>query len=101
MGKLSFKSYASKCVLGAEIVYTACIVYGFTLGVRVTDSVAGSADRINGAALHHELFNLLPGFTWFSFGSFVIGALDIAIFAVIFGWYMVWVHNTSLIKIEK
>lgn len=98
---LSLKKYVTKCVLGAEILYAACIVYGFMLGTRVIDAVAGSSDRINGAALHHELFNLLPGFTWFSFGSFIVGAIDIAIFAAVFGWYMVWMHNTSLIKPEK
>ncbi len=98
MGQLSFKSYVSKCVLGAEIFYAACLAFGFTLGTRVTDAVAGYSDKINGAALHHELFNLLPGFTWLSFGSFIMGAIDIAIFAVIFGWYMVWMHNSSLIK---
>lgn len=101
MEKISFKSYVSKCVLGAEILYAACIMYGFTLGARVIDAVAGSTDRINGAGLHHELFNLLPGFTWFSVESFIVGALDVAIFAVIFGWYMVWMYNTSLIKSEK
>jgi|SRR3989344_9285617 len=98
MERLSLKSYVSKCVLGAEIFYVACIAFGFTLSTRVIDAVFGSSDKINGAALHHELFNLLPGFTWLSFGSFIIGAVDIAIFAVIFGWYMVWMHNSSLIK---
>ena len=101
MEKLSLKSYVSKCALGAEIFYVACIIFGFTLGTRVLDAVAGSFGDISGATLHHELFNLLPGFTWISFGSFIVGAIDIAIFAVIFGWYMVWMYNSSLVREAK
>lgn len=98
MDKLSLTSYVSKCVLGAEIFYVACLAFGFTLGTKVIDSAAGTVGTISGASLHHELFNLLPGFTWLSFGSFVVGAIDIAVFAVIFGWYMVWMHNSSINK---
>ena len=49
MGKLSIKMYAALCVLGGEVAYVVCLIYGTTL--------TGPA-----AELHHDLFALLPGF---------------------------------------
>ncbi len=86
MEKLSFKSYVKKCVLGAEIAYVLCLVGGF-LPFRSQRAVE----------LHHQLFETLPGFTWISFGSFIWGAILIAIIAWVFGAYMVWMHNSSLV----
>ena len=86
MEKLSLKSYGWKCVLGAEIVYVLCLLGGF-LPLR---SAAG-------IELHHSLFSLLPGFAWGTVGGVLIGAIDLFIFAWIFGSYMVWMHNSSLI----
>ncbi|MDP1719092.1 MAG: hypothetical protein Q8L24_01565 [bacterium] len=87
MEKLSLKSYGWKCVLGAEIVYVVCLVGGL-IPLR-------SAGIIQ---LHHALFELLPGFTWLNFGSFVIGAVYMFVFSWIFAWYYVWMHNSSLIS---
>lgn len=84
-GKLSLQSYVWKCVLGAEIVYFICLLGGL-LPLR-------SARAIE---LHHTLFETLPGFSWISVGSVVLGAIYIFIFAWIFGAYMVWMHNSSL-----
>ncbi|MEK7075859.1 MAG: hypothetical protein AAB948_03660 [Patescibacteria group bacterium] len=89
MGKLSLSSYVKKCILGSEIVYIVCLLGGL-LPLRSTRAVE----------LHHTLFETLPGFTWLTFGSFVWGAILFAIFAWIFGAYMVWMHNSS-IKTEK
>jgi hypothetical protein len=85
MGKLSLQSYVWKCVLGAEIVYVICLLGGF-LPLRST----------RGIELHHSLFETLPGFTWLTFGSFVWGAILIAVIAWVFGVYMVWMHNSSI-----
>lgn len=79
--QLSLKSYGWKCVLGGEVVYVLCILGGF-LSLR---SVAG-------IQLHHTIFETLPGFTWISFSSFVLGAF------YIFAFYFVWMHNSSLIN---
>lgn len=87
MGKLSLVSYGWKCVLGAEVAYAICLVGGF-LPLR---SVAG-------AALHHTLFETLPGFAWISFGSVVLGAVYMLVFACVFAWYYVWMHNSSIIR---
>lgn len=84
-GKLSLTSYVWKCVLGAEVVYFICLLGGL-LPLR-------SARAIE---LHHTLFETLPGFSWISAGSVVLGAIYMFVFAWIFGAYMVWMHNSSL-----
>ncbi len=86
MEKLSLKSYVSKCVLGAEIVYVLCLVGGL-LPFRNQSAIE----------LHHRLFETLPGFTWLTFGSFVWGVVLVAVISWIFGSYMVWMHNSSLV----
>ena len=83
MGKLSVKMYAGLCVLGGEIAYTVCLIYGTTL--------TGAA-----AELHHALFQLLPGFTWLNVGSFIAGALTVAVWSGLGGAYIAWMHNKSL-----
>lgn len=87
MEKLSYKSYVSKCVLGADIVYVLCLAFGL-LPFRSQ----------RGAELHHQLFETLPGFTWITFGSFIWGFILIGIIAWVFGLYMVWMHNSSLVN---
>lgn len=85
MGTLSIRKYAGLCVLGGEMAYTACLLYGTTL--------VGKA-----AELHHALFALLPGFTWASFGSWLAGAISVAIWSGLGGAFIAWMHNTSIIK---
>ena len=87
MGKLSLSLYALKCILGAEVVYVLCLIGGY-LPFR---SSAGTE-------FHHALFETLPGFTWGSMGSYLWGAVLIAVIAWIFGAYMVWMHNSSINK---
>ncbi|OWK26883.1 MAG: hypothetical protein US76_02110 [Parcubacteria group bacterium GW2011_GWA2_38_13b] len=84
---LSFKSYGWKCVLGAEAAYVLCVLGGF-LPLR----------SVQGIELHHRLFETLPGFVWFSFGSFMLGAVYVFVFSWIFAFYFVWMHNSSLIN---
>ena len=83
--ELLLKKYGWKCVLGSEIAYVLCVLGGF-LPLR---SAAG-------IQLHHTIFETLPGFTWISFGSFVLGAFYMFVFAWIFASYFVWMHNSSL-----
>ncbi|OHA24827.1 MAG: hypothetical protein A3D52_02520 [Candidatus Taylorbacteria bacterium RIFCSPHIGHO2_02_FULL_44_36] len=84
---LAYKSYVSKCVLGAEVIYVFCLVGGL-LPWR----------SLRGIELHHALFETLPGFTWLTLGSVIWGAVMLAVFAIVFGAYMVWMHNSSLVK---
>jgi len=82
---LSLKSYGWKCVLGAEVAYVLCVLGGF-LPLR---SAAG-------IQLHHTIFETLPGFTWISLGSFILGAIYMFVFSWISVSYFVWMHNSSL-----
>jgi len=87
MEKLSFRSYVWKCILGAEIVYLLCL-FGGMLAIR---SEAATQ-------LHHRLFETLPGFTWLTTSSVILGAVYVFVIAMIFGLYYVWMHNSSLVR---
>ncbi len=87
MEKLSLKSYGWKCVLGSEVVYAVCLLGGF-LPLRSAEV----------EKLHHLLFETLPGFTWVTTGSVILGAVYSFVFAWIFAVYFVWMYNSSLIR---
>ena len=87
MEKLSFKSYVSKCVLGMEVAYIICLIGGY-LPWRTQ----------RGIEIHHTLFETLPGFVWGNVGSYLWGAILLGVIAWIFGAYIVWMHNSSLIE---
>lgn len=84
---LSLKRYGWLCVLGGEVVYVICLL-GWLLPFRNEQATA----------LHHTLFETMPGFTWLTFGSFILGAVYVFIFSWVFAWYYVWMHNTSIKK---
>lgn len=84
-GELAYFSYVWKCVAGAEVAYFICLMGAFVLG-RTAD----------GTQLHNGLFETLPGFTWLTPASVVLGAVYMFIFAIIFGTYIVWMHNSSI-----
>jgi len=86
VGELSFFSYIWKCVIGAEAVYFTCLLYA----AFVLEGTPA------GTTLHHTLFETLPGFVWLTPASVVLGAIYFAVFAVIFGAYIVWMHNSSI-----
>src|SRR6478736_4357489 len=86
---LSLKRYRWLCVLGAEVVYFACL-FGDFLPIRTAA----------GIEIHHRLFETLPGFVWLNAQSVIIGAVYMFAFAWVFGSYFVWMHNTSVIKRE-
>lgn len=83
MGKLSIAKYAGLCVIGGEIAYTVCMVYG--------NFLSGKAGE-----LHLALFQLLPGFSGMNFGSWFIGAISVAVWSGLGGAYIAWMHNVSL-----
>ena len=83
---LSMKRYRWLCVLGGEVAYVLCLLGGL-LPIR-----SGA-----GIDIHHRLFETLPGFVWISPGSVALGAAYVFVFAWIFGSYVVWMHNSSLI----
>ncbi len=82
----STKSYILKFVLGTEIFYFLCLLYGALL--------TGSA-----AQLHRELFAVaVPGFIWGSIASIIWGAILWAIFGGLIAWFINWMHNSSLVE---
>jgi len=87
MEALSLKSYASKCVLGMELAYVICLIGGY---------LPWRTER--GIELHHTLFETLPGFVWGNVGSYLWGAILVGIIAWVFGAYIVWMHNSSLVS---
>ena len=83
MGKLSIGKYVKLCVLGGEIAFTVCMLYGLFL--------SGTA-----AALHLSLFQLFPGFKALNFSSWLLGAISVAVWSGFAGAYIAWMHNKSL-----
>jgi hypothetical protein len=86
---LSLKRYGWLCVLGGEVVYLLCVLGGY-LPLRTA----------RGTEIHDALFETLPGFISGSPWSLLLGAVYVFVFAWIFGAYMVWIHNTSLVERE-
>lgn len=80
---LSLKKYLWKCVLGAEIAYAACLFYEFKLSPEKTK-------------LHHDLLELLPFFVWGDLLRMSLTGIALAVYAVVVGWYCVWMHNSSM-----
>jgi hypothetical protein len=87
---LSLKRYAWLCVLGIEVVYFICL-FGGLLPMRTERAME----------LHKTIFETLPGFHWLTFGSVVLGAAYMFVFAWVFGVYMVWMHNSSLVRSDQ
>jgi hypothetical protein len=80
---LAKTKYAWLCVLGTAIFYVLCIAYGLVLSGKAME-------------LHHDLFELIPGFVWGNPVRMVWGAVYLGVFAWIGGWYIAWMHNSSL-----
>jgi hypothetical protein len=87
---LSLKRYAWLCVLGGEVVYVICLFGGY-LPMRTERATE----------IHRALFETLPGFVWGNPLSIALGAIYVFVVAWIFGAYIAWMHNTSLIKPER
>jgi hypothetical protein len=85
---LSKTKYALLCLLGMEIFYVLCIIYGVLLSGKAME-------------LHHGLFELIPGFVWGNSISMVWGAAYMGVLAWIVGWYIAWMHNASIITSGK
>ena len=84
-GQLMYVSYVWKCIAGAEVAYFLCLTGAFLL-----------ERTASGQTLHHTLFETLPGFVWLTPTSVVLGAVYVLGFALIFGTYIVWMHNSSI-----
>ena len=67
-----------------EVFYVLCLGYGLVISPKARE-------------LHHSLFELLPGFAWGNPVSMIWGGVLLGTFALLAGWYIAWMHNTSLI----
>lgn len=85
MEKLSLKSYVWKCVIGLELAFVGCLIYAVIL--------TGASKEVMIKFLEY-----IPGFVWGSVAGFIFGAFWIGVMALVFGSYMVWMHNSSLIN---
>lgn len=83
--KFSLTKFMWRCVLGGEIIYAACLGYGYLLDEK-------------GAELHRALFALMPGFQWGSAASVLMGAVYVLITCAIGAAYVVWMLNSSVEK---
>lgn len=83
MERLSYVKYGWRCVLGAEVFYGLCLLYGNFLTGRAQE-------------LHQTLFELIPGFSWGSSLGIIAGAIYMFAVAWILAAYIVWMYNTSL-----
>jgi hypothetical protein len=70
---LSKIKYVALSVLGMEVFYALCIGYGLLLSGKAME-------------LHHNLFELIPGFSWGNPLSMAWGVLYFGIMAWIGGW---------------
>ncbi len=85
----SYKRYILKFILGTEIFYFLCLIYG--------EFLSGPA-----AELHRALFGVaVPGFIWGSTLSIIWGAILWAIFGGLIAWFINWMHNSSLVDLAK
>lgn len=82
---LSTKKYAALCAVGTMILYVLCLPYGYLLSAK-------------GKELHDALFQLLPGFVWGNALSMIWGGVLVGSLAWVGGWYIAWMHNTSMVS---
>jgi len=85
MERLSLVKYGWRCVLGMGVFYISCLSYG-------TFFLSGQSQ-----ALHHALFELIPGFVWGNPLSLIWGAVYLFGMSWVVALYMVWMHNSSLV----
>ncbi len=85
--RLDFQKLAWRLAVIAEVFYAACMLYGLLL--------TGPAQQ-----LHQSLFDLLVGFSWTPVGI-LLGAIDMAVLAVIAAWVSVWLHDYSRVPAER
>ena len=85
---LSKTKYAALCVLGTEIFYVLCVGYGLLLSGTAMEP-------------HNGLLGLIPVFAWGNPVSIALGAVYLGSVAWFAGWYIAWMHNTTLVTRKK
>jgi hypothetical protein len=74
---------AAGCLLA--ISYVVCISY----------------DLLFGAEMYRAWVALLPGFHWISWGSFVLGLVEVLVYGLFFGLVFAPLYNFFLVKVWR
>ncbi len=77
MDRLHWRSAGLAMVLFLSITYVLCVAYDLLFGQR----------------MYEAWLKLLPGFTWISWGSFVLGLIETFAYGIYFGLVFVPLYN--------
>ena len=69
------------------------VTMGFWMAISFTLCVLGGVIAPGLPIPHRTLELLLPGFTWISLESFVLGLVETFLYGVYAGWLLVVIHN--------
>ncbi len=58
-------------------------------------------DLVFGREMYRAWMELLPGFHWLSWGSFVLGLLEVLVYGVFFGLVFAPLYNFFLVKVWR
>ena len=79
MEKLGVKQTSLALGATAAAVYIECLIYGVVF--------------MPNNSLHHQIFELFPGFVWLNIPSFIIGLIVSTIYGLGIGAFFAWVYN--------
>lgn len=83
--RLDWKVLGSATACTLVIGYVACIAY----------------DLLFSQQMYRAWMSLLPGFQWNSWGSFLLGLVEVAVYGVFFGLVYAPLYNFFLVKVWK
>jgi hypothetical protein len=83
--RLDWKVLGSAAGCFLAINYVVCVVY----------------DLLFGAQMYRVWVSLLPGFHWISWGSFILGLIEVLVYGVFFGLVFAPLYNFFLVKVWK
>lgn len=81
--RLDWKVVGSAVACTLAIGYVACVAY----------------DLLFGQEMYRVWMELLPGFHWISWGSFLLGLIEVIVYGVFFGLVFAPLYNFFLVKI--
>lgn len=58
-------------------------------------------DALFGATMYRAWIELLPGVHWISWGSFLLGLIEVIVYGVFFGLVFAPLYNFFLVKVWK
>lgn len=83
--RLDWKVVGSAAACTLAIGYLACVAY----------------DLVFGREMYRVWMEVLPGFHWLSWGSFVLGLIEVIVYGIFFGLVFAPLYNFFLVKVWK